>query len=140
MRSINPEKPITRNWRTGPIIPSPCPSVSCWAQWEEAVFNEGVIHRERYLGRLLKYLDNKQIISLTGLRRVGKTTLMKLITAKRQKSQFNRSFNNTGNKVLIESKFYSQLNEKQDKLFSGYPAVKKIVIDSVDKLILLNEL
>lgn len=47
--------------------------------WEEAVFNEGIIPRDRYLGRLLKYLDDKQIISLTGLRRVGKTTLMKLI-------------------------------------------------------------
>ena len=43
-------------------------------------------------------------------------------------------------KILIESKFYSQLNEKQDKLFSEYPADKKIVIDSVDKLVLLSEL
>lgn len=47
--------------------------------WEELVFNEEIIPRERYLDRLIKYLDNKQIISLTGLRRVGKTTLMKLI-------------------------------------------------------------
>jgi predicted AAA+ superfamily ATPase len=47
--------------------------------WEDAVFNEEIIPRERYLGRLIEYLDNKQIISLTGLRRVGKTTLMKLI-------------------------------------------------------------
>lgn len=46
----------------------------------------------------------------------------------------------TEDKILIESKFYSHLNEKQDKLFSEYPAVKKIVIDSVDKLIILNEL
>ena len=47
--------------------------------WEDFVFSEEIIPRERYLGRLIKYLDNKQIISLTGLRRVGKTTLMKLI-------------------------------------------------------------
>jgi hypothetical protein len=47
--------------------------------WEDPVFNEGIIPRERYLARLIEYLDNKQIISLTGLRRVGKTTLMKLI-------------------------------------------------------------
>ncbi len=46
----------------------------------------------------------------------------------------------TDDKILIESKFYSQLNEKQNKLFSKYPANKKIVIDSVDKLSLLNEL
>jgi predicted AAA+ superfamily ATPase len=47
--------------------------------WEEIVFNEDIKPRERYLSRLIKYLDNKQIIFLTGLRRVGKTTLMKLI-------------------------------------------------------------
>lgn len=47
--------------------------------WEELIFNEEIIPRKRYLDRLIKYLDNKQIISLTGLRRVGKTTLMKLI-------------------------------------------------------------
>ena len=47
--------------------------------WEDFVFSEEIIPRERYLVRLIKYLDNKQIISLTGLRRVGKTTLMKLI-------------------------------------------------------------
>lgn len=47
--------------------------------WEDSVFSEAIIPRERYLGRLIKYLDDKQIISLTGLRRVGKTTLMKLI-------------------------------------------------------------
>lgn len=47
--------------------------------WEESVFNDEIIPRERYLGKLIKYLDSKQIISLTGLRRVGKTTLMKLI-------------------------------------------------------------
>jgi predicted AAA+ superfamily ATPase len=46
----------------------------------------------------------------------------------------------TEDKILIESKFYSQLNEKQEKLFSQYPAAKKNVIDSVDKLALLNEL
>ncbi len=35
----------------------------------------------------------------------------------------------TNDKILIESKFYSQLNEKQDRLFSEYPAEKKIMID-----------
>ena len=27
--------------------------------WEDSVFSEGLIPRERYLGRLIKYLDNK---------------------------------------------------------------------------------
>ena len=47
--------------------------------WEEAFKNENVKPREKYLVELRKYLDFKQIIILTGLRRVGKTTLMKLI-------------------------------------------------------------
>lgn len=47
--------------------------------WEESFKNENVKPREKYLVELRKYLDFKQIIILTGLRRVGKTTLMKLI-------------------------------------------------------------
>jgi predicted AAA+ superfamily ATPase len=46
----------------------------------------------------------------------------------------------TDDKILIESKFYSKLNKKQEKLFNEYPANKKIVIDSVEKLESLNEI
>jgi hypothetical protein len=46
----------------------------------------------------------------------------------------------TEDKILIESKFYSHLTEKQEKLFSEYPADKKIVVDSVEKLAVINEL
>ena len=46
----------------------------------------------------------------------------------------------TDDKILIESKFYSELNKKQRKLFNEYPANKKLVIDSVEKLEVLNEI
>lgn len=46
----------------------------------------------------------------------------------------------TDDKILIESKFYSALTQKQEKLFHEYPADKKIVIDSVEKLSVLNEI
>lgn len=46
----------------------------------------------------------------------------------------------TEDKILIESKYYSDLNEKQKDLFSAYPANKKMIIDSVEKLSLLEEL
>jgi uncharacterized protein len=46
----------------------------------------------------------------------------------------------THDKILIESKYYSQLNEKQQLLFSQYPADKRMVIDSVRKLSLLEEI
>ncbi len=47
--------------------------------WEETFTNEAIKPRDKYLSKLKKYLDIKQIIVLTGLRRVGKTTLMKLV-------------------------------------------------------------
>ncbi len=46
----------------------------------------------------------------------------------------------TENKMLIEAKFYSELNEKQQELFEKYPASKRIVMDSVEKLEMLNEI
>jgi len=46
----------------------------------------------------------------------------------------------TEDKILIESKFYAELNKKQEKLFNEYPANKKLVIDSVEKLNVLNEI
>jgi len=46
----------------------------------------------------------------------------------------------TDDKILIESKFYTKLNKKQDKLFNEYPANKKLIIDSVEKLEVLSEI
>jgi uncharacterized protein len=46
----------------------------------------------------------------------------------------------TADKILIESKFYSELNPKQEKLFNEYPASQRLVVDSVEKLSALNEL
>ena len=44
----------------------------------------------------------------------------------------------TENKILIESKFYADLNDKQKELFLTYPANKRLVIDSVEKLSILK--
>jgi predicted AAA+ superfamily ATPase len=46
----------------------------------------------------------------------------------------------TDDKIIIEAKFYSELNEKQEKLFSNYPASKKLIIDTIEKMSLLNEI
>jgi len=46
----------------------------------------------------------------------------------------------TEDKILIESKFYSELNAKQEKLFNEYPANMKLVIDSVERLSVLDEI
>ena len=47
---------------------------------------------------------------------------------------------NNINGTLIEPKYNSLLTEKQQKLFGEFQAERKMVIDSVDKLELLNEL
>jgi len=45
--------------------------------WWEENYNFTGINREKYLIKLEKFLDNKDIVFLTGLRRVGKTSILK---------------------------------------------------------------
>ena len=45
--------------------------------WWEDEFRFSGIKREKYIDKLISYLDNQDIIFLTGLRRVGKTSIMK---------------------------------------------------------------
>lgn len=45
----------------------------------------------------------------------------------------------TGDKILIESKYNTELTEKQRELFTTYKAKKRIVIDSVNELQLLDD-
>ncbi len=40
----------------------------------------------------------------------------------------------TDDKILIEAKYSEKLNDKQEKLFNEYPAEKRILIDSIEKL------
>lgn len=47
--------------------------------WEEKYKIDGIINRTNYFDKLKKNVDNRSIIFLTGLRRVGKTTLMKIL-------------------------------------------------------------
>lgn len=47
--------------------------------WEDEFNLENIIIRDKYVNILKENIENKHIIFLTGLRRVGKTTLMKLI-------------------------------------------------------------
>ncbi len=46
----------------------------------------------------------------------------------------------TSDGILIESKYNSELTGKQEKLFNEFHAEKKVVIDSIGKLEVLNEL
>ncbi|NMB66556.1 ATP-binding protein, partial [Candidatus Woesearchaeota archaeon] len=44
--------------------------------WWEGKFKEKSIPREIYLNEIFGNIKNKEIIFLTGLRRIGKTTLL----------------------------------------------------------------
>ena len=46
--------------------------------WWEGDFSHDFFPRERYLSRMSRYFQSKDIVVLTGLRRIGKTTLLKL--------------------------------------------------------------
>lgn len=46
----------------------------------------------------------------------------------------------TGDGILIESKFNTELNEKQKVLFESFKAERKVVIDSVKKLAILEDI
>lgn len=50
--------------------------------WEHDISLEGIIERSSYVDRLMKQIPSKTVLFLTGLRRVGKTTLMKIIIKK----------------------------------------------------------
>ena len=45
--------------------------------WESGFSHAPIVDRPKYTAMLSSYLENKSIVFLTGLRRVGKTTLMK---------------------------------------------------------------
>ena len=47
--------------------------------WEDNFILPSITPREKFVGRLLESLQNDQVVLLTGLRRVGKTTLMKIL-------------------------------------------------------------
>jgi len=46
----------------------------------------------------------------------------------------------TGDNIIIESKYYADLNPKQKKLFNEYPSQKKLLIKSIEQLSLLNDI
>ncbi|MCP5107089.1 MAG: AAA family ATPase, partial [bacterium] len=50
--------------------------------WEGEYSTEGMIERTSVLEKIEKWMKDERIIILTGLRRVGKTTIMKLLIRK----------------------------------------------------------
>jgi len=92
--------------------------------WEESFHNKEIIPREKYLAELRNYLDFKQIIVLTGLRRVGKTTLMKLIIEELVKNGVNPKY------ILYVSLDDYLLNNKNIlEIINEYRKIHKIKVE-----------
>lgn len=83
--------------------------------WEDNAFLYDFINRQNSLGILEKSLNQKPIVILTGLRRVGKTTLMKMLI-KKMIDEFDI------NPINI---FYISLDD--------YNLVKKTILEIVDE-------
>ena len=50
--------------------------------WWEQSFSENSIPRKQYVDKIFENIDDRQIIFLTGLRRIGKTTIMRQVISK----------------------------------------------------------
>ena len=92
--------------------------------WWEVEFSPKLIHRPGYTSKLLESINRKDIEMITGLRRVGKTALMKLVIAKLLKQC-------EANQI-----FYISLDAYGMEAYEK----KKIVVDSVDAFLKLREI
>ena len=59
--------------------------------WEDEYELINIFERKQYTRFLKQYIDTRHILFITGLRRVGKTTLMKIIIRDLLKKDINRT-------------------------------------------------
>src|SRR3989344_5281545 len=82
--------------------------------WWEERFKEESISREEYLDKITKILKTKEIIFLTGLRRIGKTTILKQTIAKMLQSKIPKEdilFINLDSFNLLEYSIHKMIEE-----------------------------
>ena len=100
--------------------------------WEDSFQFAEAKPREKYLATLRKNIDNKYIVILTGLRRVGKTTLMKLIVKQLLKQ-------NVDSKHILYISLDDYLLDKKSiiDIVNEYRQILKIKIE--EKIYLLSQ-
>ncbi len=92
--------------------------------WEDEFELKNIFERTRYTQFLKQYIDGKHIIFLTGLRRVGKTTLMKIII----RELLNRGINRT-NILYVSVDDYLLLQKNLFEIINEYKKIHKIRTD-----------
>lgn len=121
--------------------------------WENKNFQIKSIKRERYFSKLNQYLDNKDIIFLIGLRRVGKTTLIKQLIVELLKNVNSKNIlylscehpsfeNNTLIEILNEYRGYFNISQDENvyiffdevQLKNNFERDLKILYDTQEKV------
>ncbi len=100
--------------------------------WEEEYNPEGIIERTSIMEKIEKWIYDKNIILLTGLRRVGKTTVMKLLIRKLIRDGINPQF--IDKTLLAEVKYDCEINEKQETLFKSFAAKQNLLIRGLQEI------
>jgi len=108
-----------------------------WNFWEKDI--ETGIPREGYLKRIKRYLETDEIVTLTGVRRCGKSTLLLQVMAQLIKSGVSK--NNILYVNLEDPKFYNFLKiDLLDDIWQAYCEYLKpkgrvyLVLDEVQKI------
>ena len=108
-----------------------------WNFWEKDI--DAGIRREDYLTRIKRYLDTDEIVTLTGVRRCGKSTLLLQVIAQLIKNKVNRT--NTLYVNFEDPRFYNFLNiDLLDEIWQAYcdylrPEGKVyLVLDEIQKI------
>jgi predicted AAA+ superfamily ATPase len=93
--------------------------------WEGPFAPEGVFDREKITAILIKAISSKHIIFLTGLRRVGKTTLMKLCI----QHLISNSLSKPNHVFYISLDDYSLSKKTISEIVDEFRTLQKIPID-----------
>jgi len=92
--------------------------------WEEDYKTTDLIERTNYFQRLVQSLENRSIIFLTGLRRVGKTSLMKLLISYLLKTDMDPKY-----LLYISLDDYSLRSNSLEEILNEYKKIHKIPIE-----------
>lgn len=108
-----------------------------WNIWEKGI--DAGIYREKYIKKIYPYLERKEVIVLKGIRRAGKSTIVKqlineLIKNKTKKTQIlylnleDYNFANDLNIGLFENvlEAYKAYTKNKDKIFFFIDEIQKI--------------
>ncbi|MEW6095377.1 MAG: ATP-binding protein [bacterium] len=108
-----------------------------WNFWEKDI--DTGIWREEYLTRIKRYLETDEIVTLTGVRRCGKSTLLLQVIAQLIKNNVQRS--NTLYVNFEDPKFYNFLTiDLLDNIWQAYQDYLKpcgkvyLVLDEIQKI------